>query len=78
MIELINFSLIYGLRGEGEGNISEHPAFRGVMESQAKLYDLQCDPSIQDIMTFTSPKTGSQIGTSYLEPKTKEDLEKDV
>ncbi len=59
-----------------KGNISEHPAFRGVMESQAKLYDLQCDPTIQDIMTFTSSKTGNQIGTSYLEPKTKEDLEK--
>lgn len=64
---------------EGEkvkGNISEHPAFRGVMESQAKLYDLQCDSTNQDIMTFTSSKTGNQIGTSYLEPKTKEDLEK--
>jgi 4-hydroxyphenylacetate 3-monooxygenase len=59
-----------------KGNISEHPAFRGVIESQAKLYDLQSNLSNQDIMTFTSPKTGNQIGTSYLEPKTKEDLEK--
>ncbi|MEH7385569.1 4-hydroxyphenylacetate 3-monooxygenase, oxygenase component [Bacillus sp. JJ1521] len=58
------------------GNISDHPAFRGIMDSQAKLYDLQCDSSIQNIMTFTSSKTGNQIGTSYLEPKTKEDLEK--
>ncbi|MFS0862463.1 4-hydroxyphenylacetate 3-monooxygenase, oxygenase component [Fredinandcohnia sp. 179-A 10B2 NHS] len=64
---------------EGErvsGNISEHPAFKGIMKSQAKLYDLQFDKKKQGIMTYTSPISGEKVGTSYLIPKTKEDLER--
>ncbi|WP_416150028.1 4-hydroxyphenylacetate 3-monooxygenase, oxygenase component [Salipaludibacillus sp. HK11] len=58
------------------GNISDHPAFKGVMASQAKLYDLQHKPELKDMMTFLSPKSGNRVGTSFLDPKTKEDLEK--
>ena len=57
-----------------KGNIADHPSFSGVMKSQAKLYDLQLKK--MDVMTYTSPKTGEKIGLSFLEPKTKEDLEK--
>lgn len=56
------------------GNISEHPSFSGVMRSQARLYDLQNDPSKSHFMTYTSPETGNRVGISFLEPKTKEDL----
>lgn len=57
-----------------EGNISDHPSFAGVMKSQARLYDLQLEK--MDEMTYPSPKTGERIGLSFLEPKTKEDLER--
>ncbi|WP_404406329.1 4-hydroxyphenylacetate 3-monooxygenase, oxygenase component [Jeotgalibacillus malaysiensis] len=57
------------------GNISDHLAFKGVMASQAKLYDLQHQPDLKSTMTFISGKSGI-TGTSFLEPKTKEDLEK--
>ncbi|MFD0825801.1 4-hydroxyphenylacetate 3-monooxygenase, oxygenase component [Neobacillus sp. M.A.Huq-85] len=53
------------------GNISEHPAFAGVMKSQAKLFDRQLT---MNNMTYTSPTSGNQVGVSFLEPKTKEDL----
>lgn len=56
------------------GNISEHPAFKGVMKSQAALYDLQHDATLNDAMTYQSPSTGDSVGMSYLQPKTKEDL----
>ncbi len=56
------------------GNISEHPAFRGVIKSQSELYDLQ--HSSGPHMTFTSENTGSEIGTSFLIPTSKEDLRK--
>jgi 4-hydroxyphenylacetate 3-monooxygenase len=59
-----------------EGNISEHPAFKGVMKSQAALYDLQHEKEKQDYMTFVSPSTGDRVGTSFLQPRTKEDLAK--
>ncbi len=57
-----------------KGKISKHSAFKGAMKSQAKLYDLQFEPTLKDIMTYSSPTTGERIGTSFLEPKTKEDL----
>ena len=57
-----------------DGKVSEHPSFSGVMKSQSKLYDLQVNPLKSDIMTFTSPTTGNKIGTSFKEPKSKEDL----
>jgi 4-hydroxyphenylacetate 3-monooxygenase len=57
-----------------EGNISDHPAFSGVMNSQAKLYDLQLEK--KDLLTYESGQTGERIGLSFLEPKTKEDLER--
>lgn len=57
-------------------DISEHPAFRGVMRTQAKLYDLQHNPQKTSSMTYRSAKTGEAVGASFLEPKTKEDLEK--
>lgn len=56
------------------GAISEHPAFSKTIKSQASLYDLQLKKS--EIMTFTPAGTDKKIGMSFLEPKTKEDLEK--
>lgn len=59
-----------------EGPISEHPAFKGILQSKASLYDLQFDSKIKDEMTYFSPESGEPIGLSYLQPKTKEDLKK--
>lgn len=58
------------------GKISEHPAFCGVMKSQAALYDLQHDASKKDMLTYTSPTSGEPVGISFLQPRTKEDLMK--
>ncbi|MED1472750.1 4-hydroxyphenylacetate 3-monooxygenase, oxygenase component [Bacillus salipaludis] len=57
-----------------KGNISEHPAFKGIVAAKASLYDLQTHPSIKDEMTFYLPEKEDPIGLSYLQPKTKEDL----
>jgi 4-hydroxyphenylacetate 3-monooxygenase len=56
------------------GKISEHPAFKGIMKSQAALYDMQYDDTLEDIMTYTSNTTGQKVGMSFLQPKTKDDL----
>ncbi|AZU61611.1 4-hydroxyphenylacetate 3-monooxygenase, oxygenase component [Neobacillus mesonae] len=57
-----------------EGKISEHPAFKGLLQSKAALYDLQHDPNLQSKLTYQSPDTGKRIGLSYMQPKTYEDL----
>ncbi|MEK4230098.1 4-hydroxyphenylacetate 3-monooxygenase, oxygenase component [Solibacillus sp. FSL H8-0538] len=58
------------------GKISEHPAFKGVMKSQAALYDLQHEMAVKDDLTYPSPLTGDKVGLSFLQPKKQEDLTK--
>ena len=57
-----------------KGKISDHPAFKGIMQTKASLYDLQFDQLLKDEMTFSSPMTKETVGLSFLQPKTKEDL----
>ncbi|MDQ0271498.1 4-hydroxyphenylacetate 3-monooxygenase, oxygenase component [Cytobacillus purgationiresistens] len=58
------------------GNISEHPAFKGVMNSQKKLYDLQYNEQLKNQLTYQSPLTEEPVGMSYLQPRTIDDLVK--
>ncbi len=58
------------------GKISEHPAFKGILETKASLYNLQFDSSLSNEMVFISPNSIKPIGLSYLQPRTKEDLVK--
>jgi 4-hydroxyphenylacetate 3-monooxygenase len=57
------------------GHVSEHPAFRNVIRSYADLYDMQHDPAYRDVLTYPSPKTGDPVATSFLVPRTQEDLD---
>ncbi len=57
-------------------NIAEHPAFRNVARTYAKLFDLQHDPKYKDKLTYTSPTSGDPVNVSFLQPKTLEDLER--
>lgn len=56
------------------GPLSEHPAFRGLIQTQADLYDMQCDEQYINRMTYTSPLTGDPVGLSFLPPENGEDL----
>src|SRR6266700_2965489 len=40
------------------GGISAHPAFRNVTASYARLYDMQHDPALRDVLTYESPRSG--------------------
>jgi 4-hydroxyphenylacetate 3-monooxygenase len=64
------------LKGEKVEDPTEHPAFRGVVESVARLYDMQHDPEHKDVLTYPSPTSGKPVGTSFLKARTKEDLAK--
>ncbi|MFS0781310.1 4-hydroxyphenylacetate 3-monooxygenase, oxygenase component [Bacillus sp. 1P06AnD] len=60
------------VHGERVDDVTEHPAFKGVVQSMADLYDLQFEKS--DKMLYTSPTTGSKVGKTFLQPKTIDDL----
>ncbi|MBB6099032.1 4-hydroxyphenylacetate 3-monooxygenase [Deinobacterium chartae] len=49
-----------------------HPATRNVAHSIARLYDLQHDPQLQDVLTYE--ENGQRYGMSFLIPRSKEDL----
>ena len=59
-----------------EGQISEHPAFKGLLETKRSLYDLQTKPDMKDQMTYSLPGKKERAGLSYLQPKTKEDVKR--
>jgi 4-hydroxyphenylacetate 3-monooxygenase len=59
-----------------EGNLCEHPAFKGLLHTKASLYDLQKEQKLKEEMTFFLPGKEDPIGLSYLQPKTKEDLKR--
>jgi 4-hydroxyphenylacetate 3-monooxygenase len=56
------------------GGVAEHPAFRNVVRTYAGLFDLQHDPKYRNILTYPSPATGEPVATSFLVPRTPEDL----
>ncbi|WP_088102034.1 4-hydroxyphenylacetate 3-monooxygenase, oxygenase component [Halalkalibacter urbisdiaboli] len=59
-----------------KNTISDHPAFKGVIKTQSTLYDLQHDEALLNTMTYELPSTKERIGTSFLIPKSVEDLKK--
>jgi 4-hydroxyphenylacetate 3-monooxygenase len=58
------------------GGVAGHPAFRNVIRSYAELYDMQHDPDYSKLLTYPSPSTGQPVATSFLEPRTPQDLAK--
>lgn len=64
------------IEGELVRDVTEHRAFRNVLQSLAHLYDMQHDPQYRDDLTYVSPDTGERVGTPWLQPRTHDDLRK--
>ncbi|HET7627620.1 MAG TPA: 4-hydroxyphenylacetate 3-monooxygenase, oxygenase component [Bacillales bacterium] len=60
------------IHGERVEDVTEHPAFKGVVRSMADLYDLQHEKP--EKMLYESPTTGDLVGKTFMEPKTIDDL----
>ncbi|GAA0330282.1 4-hydroxyphenylacetate 3-monooxygenase, oxygenase component [Bacillus carboniphilus] len=60
------------IHGERVDDVTEHPAFKNVIESMAHLYDLQHEKP--EKMLYTSPTTGDKVGMTFLQPKTIDDV----
>ncbi len=60
------------LHGERVEDVTTHPGLQGVIKSMANLYDLQFQKP--EKMLYTSPTTGEKVGTTFLQPKTIEDI----
>ncbi|MFA5550435.1 MAG: 4-hydroxyphenylacetate 3-monooxygenase, oxygenase component [Trueperaceae bacterium] len=62
--------------GERVDDPTTHPATASIAKSIAELYDLQHRPDLVDVMTYESPSSGERVGVSFMEPVTREDLER--
>lgn len=62
------------LAGERVKDVTTHPALRRGAESIARLYDMQHEPAYRKILTYPSPLSGEPVGTSFLQPRTPEEL----
>jgi len=62
---------------EGEqftGGVSRIPQLRNVVQTYARLFDLQHDAALRDVMTYESPTSGERVGMSFLQPASVEDV----
>ena len=62
--------------GEKVTDVTSHPGLRNNVFSIADLYDLQSDSALGDEMTYVSPKTGDQVGLSFIIPNSIQDLQR--
>ncbi|TCP30187.1 4-hydroxyphenylacetate 3-monooxygenase [Scopulibacillus darangshiensis] len=60
------------IHGERVDDVTEHQAFKNVIQSMAGLFDLQYKN--QDKMLYTSPTSKEKVGLSFIQPKTIDDL----
>ena len=57
-------------------NVTQHPAFSGILDELGRLYDLQHTPQYREVMTYLSAESGNPISYSYFAPKDRQELEK--
>jgi 4-hydroxyphenylacetate 3-monooxygenase len=62
--------------GQQVEDVTAHPALKNTARSLARLYDLQHQPDLKDIMTYPSPTAGARVGMSYIMPRTLDELVK--
>ena len=55
-------------------DVTTHPAFRGAVQSVARVYDHAHDPANAETMTYSSPRTGEPVNKAFLIPRSEDDL----
>jgi anthranilate 3-monooxygenase (FAD) / 4-hydroxyphenylacetate 3-monooxygenase len=62
------------LGGRRITDVTAEPVFQEPLRAIAEQYDMQLDPAYRDVMTYPSPTTGQPVSTSFLVPRTREEL----
>ena len=63
------------LGGERVRDVTTHPGLSGGVRAIARLYDMQHDPHLRDVMTYESPLSSAPVGRSFQMPPTRDALE---
>src|SRR5436305_15316052 len=62
--------------GERIDDVTTYPAFRRPVERLAHLFDMQHDPAHAEILSTMVPETGERAGTSFMVPRSYDDIVK--
>ena len=62
--------------GERVRDVTKDPRLAGAAHTVAELYDLQHDAAFAAELTYKSPKTGNPVALSFIEPRSREELER--
>src|SRR5712692_7932052 len=63
------------VNGELVRDVTSYPPFQGVIRTLANLYDRQHGPAYKDLLTYSSPTSGAPVSTSFIMPKTPDEME---
>src|SRR5262249_29385683 len=63
------------LGGERVRDVTTHPGLSGGVAAIARLYDMQHEAKLREVMTYPSPTTGEPVGRPFDNPKTRDALE---
>src|SRR5437016_9084304 len=63
------------LGGERVRDVTTHPGLAGGVRAIARLYDMQHEAKLREVMTYASPSTGEPVGRSFDNPTTRDALE---
>src|SRR5438874_4105280 len=61
------------LDGQKIDDVTQHPAFKPMIDALARVYDLQNSDEYRDQMTYVEPENGIRTSLSWLLPKDRED-----
>ena len=64
------------LQGERVKDPTTHGGLSNGVHTLARLYEMQHDPELRDVMTYVSPSSGERVGLSFIVPRTQSDLER--
>jgi 4-hydroxyphenylacetate 3-monooxygenase len=59
------------MQGEQVKDVTTYPGLRNGVHTLARLYDMQHDPALRDVMTYVSPTTGDRVGLLFITPRTR-------
>src|SRR5262249_44641137 len=64
------------VNGERVKDVTAYPAFQGVVDTLAMLYDVQHDAATQALLTYPSPVDGKPVALSFLMAETAEEIDR--
>ena len=64
------------LQGERVKDPTTHGGLRNGVHTLARLYDMQHEPELRDVMTYVSPSSGDRVGLSFIAPRTQSELQR--